>query len=233
MKPLTRFFALFAISSFYLCAQDLTKVHFVRASGEASVSAKPDRAQINIGVITRAATAQAASAENASQSTQVIESIKRIIGSKGDAKTSGYSINPQYEYTNGKPPKLTGYETSNTVEVTVDDLLLLGKVIDQATSKGANQINGISFSLRNDGEVRSRALAEAARKARSNAEGLAKSLDVHVVGLLEAEPTEIPVARPVMMRAVAVEGMAAKMPTPIEAGNLDIHASVTVTMQVQ
>src|SRR3954452_1357375 len=96
-------------------AQDsAAKVHFIRASGEATARAKPARAQISIGVVTQAPTAQAASAQNATQTSAVLDAVKRGLGSSGEIKTSGYALSPQYQYANGRPPKITGYQASNT-----------------------------------------------------------------------------------------------------------------------
>lgn len=213
-------------------AQEVAKVRFVRATGEATVTARPDRAQVSIGVLTQNSTAQAAGAANASQTTQVIEAIKRTLGQGGDLKTTGYSISPQYQYTAGRSPKITGYQASNTVLIIVNDLSLLGKVIDAASDSGANNINGVAFSLKDDSAVRNEALAEAAKKAHSAAEAIAKALNTHVVGVLQAETSAVPTFRP-MTRSFAAMQAPQAAPTPIEAGDLDIHASVTVTLEVQ
>ncbi len=205
---------------------------FVRASGEAVISAKPDRAEVTIGLSTHSTTAQAASAQNAEQSSQLIKAIKQAMGAGGQVKTSGYSLAPQYEYTNGKAPRLTGYEASNSVNVTVDDLALLPKVIDSATGTGATNVNGIAFTLRDGSAVHQQAMTQAAVKARANAEALASALGVQVIGLLQAEPSESPSAgpRPVFAKAFTMEQRVA---TPVEAGNLEIHATVTVTLEVR
>ncbi len=216
-----------------LLAQEPLRTRFVRASGDATVSVKPDEAEITIGVSTHAATAQAASSQNAEQSSQVLSAMKRTLGASGQVKTSGYSLNPQYDYQNGHPPRLNGYEASNTVTVTVDDLALLGKVIDAATGTGANNVNGISFKLKDASAVREQVLADAAIKARANAEAIAKALGVQVVGLLSAEPSEVPTIRPMMKSFVAAAGVADRVATPIEAGDLDIHATVTVMLEVR
>ncbi|MDQ2840708.1 MAG: SIMPL domain-containing protein [Acidobacteriota bacterium] len=214
-------------------AQEVARAHFVRASGEAVISAKPDRAEINIGVSSHAATAGEASAQNAAESSRVQDAIKQALGSGGQVKTSGYSLAPQYDYSNGHAPRLTGYEANNTVNVTVDQLAILGKVIDAATVNGANNINGISFTLRDSSAVRQQALTEAAIRARANAEALAKALGVSIVGLLEAQPAEMPEIHPRPL-AFAASAMAEKrVATPIEAGDLDIRASVTVTLEVR
>ncbi|MDQ2711141.1 MAG: SIMPL domain-containing protein [Acidobacteriota bacterium] len=216
-----------------LLAQEPARARFVRASGDATVSVKPDQAEINIGVSTRAATAQTASSQNAEQSSQVLSAMKHTLGASGQVKTSGYSLNPQYDYQNGHPPRLNGYEASNTVTVTVDDLALLGKVIDAATGTGANNVNGISFKLRDVSAVRAQVLGDAAVRARANAEAIAKALGVQVVGLLSAEPSEVPTIRPMMRSFVAGAAKAQAVATPIEAGDLDIHATVTVTLEVR
>ena len=214
-------------------AQEIAKVHFVRASGEATVSARPDRAEISIGVINQSPTAQAAASANATQTTQVIEAIKRTLGQGGELKTAGYSISPQYQYSAGRSPKITGYQASNTVLVIVNDLTLLGKVIDSASDSGANNINGVTFSLKDETVVRSQALAEAATKARAAAEAIAKALNTHIVGVLQAETNETPTFRPMNRSFAAMAQGAVAAPTPIEPGDLDIHATVTVTLEVQ
>ncbi len=215
-----------------LQAQDQPRLHYVRASGEASVSAKPDRAEIAIGVTTHAVTAEEASAQNATQSTQVQDAIKQVLGGSGQMKTSGYSLSPQYDNSNGHKPRLNGYDAYNTVTVTVDQLSRLPKVIDAATATGATNINGVSFTLKDATAVRAKALAEAATQARSNAEVIAKALGVQVIGLIGAEPSELPQARPMFSMAQPMP-MMRKTATPIEAGDLDIRATVTVTLEIR
>jgi uncharacterized protein len=218
-----------------IAGQDSARLaHIVRASGEATITAKPDRAQVTIGVLSQAPTAQAAAAQNATQTTEVLDAMKRALGGSGEIKTAEYSISPDYQYSReGGSPKVIGYHASNSVLATVDDLSLVGRIIDTATHAGANNINGIAFTLRNDEAVRARALAEAAAKARASAEAIAKALNLQVVGIVNAEAAEPPAVRPVFAQARVGAQMNAAAPTPIETGTLDIHASVIVTLQVQ
>ena len=207
-----------------------TAAHTVQATGEATVSAQPDRAEISVAVSTTAPTAEAAASQNATQTSQVLDALKRTLEAGGSLKTTGYSINPEYAYEQGRSPRLTGYHANNSVLVTVDNLALVGKVIDTATRSGANSIAGISFTLRDDRAVRSRALAEAAANAHENAETIAKALNVRVTGVLEAQTANVPIVRPLPMMQMK---MAAQVATPVETGTLDIHASVVVTLEVQ
>ncbi|HEY3937026.1 MAG TPA: SIMPL domain-containing protein [Bryobacteraceae bacterium] len=232
--PLRKSIAFLLLAPVWLCAQDIAKTYFVRTSGEATVTATPDRAQVSIGVLTEALSAQAAASQNASQTSEVLAAVKGVMGAGGETKTTGYAILPQYQYENGHPPKIRGYQASNTVLVTLNELALTGKVIDAATSSGANNINGISFSLRDDSSVRSQALADATAKARRAAEAIAKALNVRIVGVLEAETAEAPIIRPLTRNfSVMAEAASQKVATPIEAGDLDVHASVTASFEIQ
>lgn len=204
----------------------------VRATGEATLTAKPDQARLSVGVITDAATAEEAMQKNATQTTMVLDALKKIVASNGEIKTSNYSVSPQYKYEQGHSPEITGYQASNTVEVTLNDLSLIGKVIDGAGHAGSNNINSIAFTLKNDQAVREKVIAEATRQARANAEAIAQALNVRVVGLASAETVEAGNPRPMQpMFAMARQAMPA--PTPVETGTLEVHATVSVTLEVE
>jgi uncharacterized protein YggE len=228
---LKRLLSLPILFSSVLFAQQPGKApHTIRASGEATVSAPPDRAEISVAVSTVDETAEAAAAQNARQTTQVLDALKRLMKGTGALKTSGYSINAEYQYEQGQTPKLTGYRANNSVLATVDDLALVGQIIDQAALSGATSIPGVSFTLRDDAAVRSKALAEAAVKARASAEAIAAALNLKVLGVLDAQTNDAANVRPLPLMQSRV---AAPNSTPIETGTLDVHASVVVTLEVQ
>ncbi len=201
----------------------------VQASGEAVVNAKPDRAQITIGVVTQSATAKEAAAQNATQATRLYAALKQALDGHGDFKTMGYSISPQYESGPNKSPKLKGYRAENSVVVTVDDLSLVGEVVDAATNSGANNVNGISFTLKNEETARNEAFTAAALKARASAEAIARALNLQVLGVLKAQSVEAGAVHPFLVGSLN----AATMATPIESGSLEIREAVLVTLQVQ
>jgi uncharacterized protein YggE len=218
-----------------LQSQDVSKpLHVVRASGESTVRAKPDRAQITFGVVTQAPTAEAAAAQNAAQTAPMLDAIKHALGSGGEIKTTGYSISPAYQTArNGAPRKIVGYNSNNAVLVTVDDLHLVSKILDVAARAGANDINGISFTLRDDRAARSEALAQAAVKARESAEAIAKALNLRVAGVVQAETSDVANVQPIYPRAMPMLAQSIEAATPIEAGDIDVTATVIVTLAVQ
>ena len=203
---------------------------FVRVTGEASVSAKPDQAEINIGVVTQAPTADDAATQNAKQSTAVIGSLRDILGPTADIKTVNYSLTPIQRYpNNGGSPTITGYSATNTVHVKTQNLSVVGKIIDTVTKSGANQIQGILFSLHDDRPVRAQAMRDAAQQARASGDALAAALGLHVVRVVSAETSQPVTVRPYEMAAMA---RVAAAPTPVEPGSVDVRATVVLTLEV-
>jgi uncharacterized protein YggE len=160
--------------------------------------------------------------------------VKQAAGPTATFKTIGYALNPNYQYhVSGGEPSITGYTASNTVQVTLDDLARIGSVIDSATAAGANHVQGIQFTLRDQDAVRATALREAALRARAEAEVLAAALGLKVVRILsveESSPRMMPLRNMPMPRAAM--SAAAEVATPVEAGTLDITADVTLTVEV-
>lgn len=210
-----------------MAGQQRPAPHTVRAAAEATVSVAPDRVRIDIGVSTDARAAAEAASANARQSTSVVEKCKSIVGSAGSVRTVGYSLNPRYLNRPNLPPIVEGYTAVNTVQLTLDDISLIGKVIDGVTAAGSNQINSIVFLLKDDSAARAEALAQAARKARASAESIARALGLRVVSVLSAEADFSQAPRPMM----AAYAASARAVTPIESGTIEVQASVTVTLE--
>jgi uncharacterized protein YggE len=204
----------------------------IRVTGDSKVTAQPDRVQIDIGVTTRATRSAEAAAQNARAVDAVLAAMKKAAGPAAVLKTVSYSVNPNYQYhPNGVEPTITGYTAANVVQVTLDELAKIGSVIDSATQSGANQVQGIQFTLRDQDTVRAEALREAARRARAQAEVLAAALGLKIVRVLSVEEVS-PRAMPLRTYIASARSAAAEVATPVEAGTLDITAEVTLTVEV-
>jgi hypothetical protein len=206
-------------------------VSSIRVTGDSQVTAKPDRVQIDIGVTTHAEHSQQAASENARQVDAVLTAVKKAAGPTAVLKTVNYTLSPTYRYQNGHEPTLTGYNASNLVQVMLDDLTKISNVIDAAAQAGANNVRGISFTLRDQDSVHADALRKAAARAHADAEVLAAALGLKIVRVLSVEETGarfMPVARSMAAPTAA----AAEVATPVESGTLDIAASLVLTVEV-
>lgn len=203
----------------------------IRVTGEATIKVSPDQAQIDIGVVTQAQNAQAAASQNAQKLDVTIAALRKALGSDAEIKTISYSVSPNYRYPReGGQPTITGYTASNIVQVKTNDLTKVGPIIDTATQTGANTIHSLRFTLKDEQAARAQALREAALKARAKAEALASALNLKIQRVLHVE--EGGQASAPVYYAKAEMAQSAGVQTPIEAGTIDVQATITLTVEV-
>jgi uncharacterized protein len=209
---------------------DTRRLTRVTVSGDSIVQAQPDTAIITISVVTQSKRAIDAQQENAAKSEVVVRALKAAAGAGAEVKTSGYSLQPQRVYRENQPPTITGYEARNTVTVTMSDLTKVGPVIDSTAQAGANDIAGISFTLRRDRSARDQALAQATQEAMGKARVLAQALGGRVARIVEVQEDGT-FRPPIPYERMDVRTMAAAQ-TPIEVGSLEIRSRVQLIAEV-
>ncbi|HKS10461.1 MAG TPA: SIMPL domain-containing protein [Pyrinomonadaceae bacterium] len=204
----------------------------ITVGGDAIVQAQPDTAILTVAVVTQSKTAIEAQQQNATKTDAVVRALKTAAGTGAEVKTSGYSLQPMRVYRENQPPTITGYEARNTVTLTTSELAKLGNIIDAVGQAGANDITGISFTLRQDRPARDRALQEATQEAMSKAKVIAQALGGRVVMI--AEVVEEGFVRPPQPVYQAEAFMAKRdVSTPIEIGALDITSRVQLVAIVE
>jgi uncharacterized protein YggE len=203
----------------------------ITVTGEALISAEPDQAQLDIGVVTQARTALEASKENSERLTRVLSEIKKLLGKTDEVKTSGYSLTPAYRYPQGGKPEIIGYNANNTVRIKTTNLDLVGRLIDSAMQAGANHVNRLVFTLKDEQAAQLDALRAASLKAKGKAEAIATALGLKVVKITSITEGERMI-QPIVRQITAMRAEAAPAQTPVEPGTVDVRSTVSMTVEV-
>ena len=199
-------------------------------SAEGQVKAAPDMATITLGVQTIAPTAAGAMRQNRERMGSVIAALKAQGIEAKDIQTSNLNLSAQYAYEQNQAPKLTGYQASNDVTVTVRALSGLGAAVDAVTAAGVNQINGVSFGLSNPLAAENDARREAVKALGAKADLYAGATGYRVARLvtLSEGGGYQPQPRPMMAMAFRAE----KASTPVEPGELTVRIEVSATYEL-
>jgi uncharacterized protein YggE len=198
----------------------------IRVTGEASVTSRPDRVELDLGVVTRGASSQQAATENARVAQNVLAALRKALGAKATIETVSYALQPDYQYPQGGEPKITGYTAINVVRVTQDDVASAGVVIDAATRSGANEIERIRFTLKDENAAKANALRVASLDARAKANSLASAFGLQVVRIRSVDEAS-PTPRPLYDLAFRSGGTT----TPIEPGTIETTATVALVVE--
>lgn len=214
---------------------DRDRVNTITVVGHGKIGAAPDVAEISVGVVTEAAAARDALAQNSDAMTALHTTLKDFGVAAKDIRTNNLNLYPQYAQPRpnnqggAEPPRIVGYHVENMVRITSRDIAKLGRLLDALASTGANRIQGISFRIDDDSkmidEARKRAMADAKHAAELLA-GEAGAVVGRPVSIREggaAAPR--PLAPMAMMRGAAA-------PVPVAPGEVETAVTVDVVYRL-
>lgn len=213
-----------------LAADNAPPQRTIIVTGEGEVLGKPDQARVVAAVVNQAPTADAAAQENATAMNRVLSAISAVGIPPNKIQTSNYSVQPQYSSVTASTNRnITGYQVTNELTITVDDLSKLGAISDTLVRNGANQLGGVAFTIADPKPLTDRARTAAVNDARAKAQTLAEAAGVRLGPLLSIQegpgvfrPT--PFAAPRALEAAS---------TPIAIGEQPIIVAVTLTYAIQ
>jgi len=202
-------------------------------TGDAVVRRAPDQAFVTVSVESRARNPRDAQRQNAETMTAVQQRIAAAGVPRDAVRTLGYYIQQEFDYVDGRRVA-RGYLARNAVEVRVDAIDRAGEVLDAAVQAGATSVTSIRFDLKDRAGAEREALRLAVVDARARADAAAAGAGGAVGRVLRIEDVrQVRVGPPRPMMAMAREAAADVQQTPIEAGELEIRAQVTLTVSIK
>jgi hypothetical protein len=205
---------------------DTSTQRTITVGGEGEASAPPDVAYVTVGVQTQNDSAAAAVAENSRRLAAVLDAMRGRGLASRDLQTSGLNVTPQFD----RNQQITGYQATNNVTITVNDVDGAGELLDAALAAGANRIGGLHFGIRDTSALHDQALTDAARVARERADALATALGLRVTGVSSVSESTVNAPQPFAARATAAAVPApGAPPPPVESGELRVSVQVRVS----
>jgi uncharacterized protein YggE len=217
-----------ALTSMPLAA-DTAATSTMSLSATGSVSADPDRALITLGMESTGSTAGAAMRMNSEKMALTFEALAGHGLDIDDLSTSAISLSPRYDTQKnqapGQVPEIIGYNVSNQLTATVEDVDAVGAVLDSIVEAGINSIRSIQFDIADKSDLYDEARRKAAGEVRGMAELYAESLGATITGIVNV--SENSAGPQPMYRAQAM--MMDSGTVPVAAGDVDVSVTVSVT----
>lgn len=207
----------------------------VRANGSVTREVAPDTAFISVGVTTQGKTAEEARNANAKIVDNVITSLENMGISKEEIKTVGYNLYPQYSDAIKGKHIINGYSMTYSLNVKVQDLEKIGAVIDQMFAEGANNFNGVTFTVSKRKELEREMLALAVKNAEEKAGVVAEAGGRTLGKLVAANIGSVGGMdyRDSNYETIALyKSAAGSAPTKIMAGSLKVSVDVDVAFEL-
>jgi uncharacterized protein YggE len=204
----------------------------ISVSGNGHAQVQPDRVTFNVGVETVAPTVDEAITQNNARVANVVAALKHAGAADREIATSNFSINPQQEYTQGKLPRILGYQVSNSVTVTREKITDVGRLLQAAITAGVNQASGLSFTVADPARGREESLRMAFDDARRKAQTLAAAAGRTLGRAMSiSEGNVVMPPRPMMGKmAMAAE---VQSDVPVESGTTEVTSAVSVIFELR
>ena len=206
----------------------------ISVAGEGKVTGTPDLAVVTLGVSTLAPSVGEARDRASTSMNAILDSMRANGIAEDDVQTSQFSISAEYDYRPNETI-LRGFRVNNTVTAKVRDIDVTGKVVDDAVDAGGDntQIQSIAFTIEDPKELQAQARALAVADAKARADTLADAGGVGAGKPISiTESSFQPPVYEAAERYAADDAAAALVPTPLEAGELDVVVNVTVTFEI-
>lgn len=207
--------------------------HTIAITGTGRVLARPDVADVSLGIVVQSRFAKDASQEAAAAMEAVIAALKELGIAEEDIATIQLSLNPVYDW-NRNPPRIEDWEANNIVRVTVRDVSQVGPVIDASVAAGATRVDGVNFRIDDTKALEQEARLAAMSDARAKADTLAGAAGVTITGVLSISESSSSVPPPIYYERAyaAAEGMDMAA-TPVMAGQMEVQVNVFVTYTIE
>jgi uncharacterized protein YggE len=199
----------------------------ITVSGDAVVSAAPDQARVRFGVVTQGETPEGTLSAHEEEVQRVLTAVRNLGIADRQIQLEWVGLNERY---GERGPE--GFTAHRVVTVTVDDLRQVPELVALVVEEGADQLQGIEYTLRDDDPYENQALEAAMARAREKAERLAQASGATLGGVVAVmeRGTQPPPPVP-MYRAESLAMDAA--PGAYSAGSSEVRAAVVVTFELQ
>jgi len=216
----------------------------ITVQGDGQATLPPDVARVSFTVENTAPAVADAQAATTKQVNAAIEYVKGQGVADKDVKTLSYNISPQYSYPNpcqpgmmcpaySGTPKITGYQVSETIQVTMRDLTKVGAMLGGLGKLSVQNVNGPAFALDDSTAGYDAARADAITKAKTQATLLAKQLGVRLGKIVNFSESSGNIAYP-MMYGLGGGVAESKVATPnVPVGENTYNASVSITYEIR
>jgi uncharacterized protein YggE len=200
----------------------------ITVNGHGEVGAVPDMAHISVGVITDGKTAADALDANNKAMRTLLDRLKALGIDARDMQTASFNLAPKYRYPKEAPPELIGYTVNHQLSVTVQKIDQAGVVMDDLVKDGANQLNGVTFAVKDTQKLLDEARKLAIADARHKAEIYAAGAGVKLGKVLRISEVEVGYPAPRMLSREEF----AKGGVPLAMGELKLSINITAAWEV-
>ncbi|RID94750.1 SIMPL domain-containing protein [Dialister pneumosintes] len=207
--------------------------HTISVTGNARVLIPADTATFYATVETYSPDAKVASRENAVIMNKVKKAVILAGAIESKLETDSYSVSPEYTYDKNGKRVFKEYEATNSLKIVVDNVKIVGKVMDAAVEAGAMNVHSVNFGVKDRSQYSDRVLRLATQNALHKAEIMAETVGSKVIGTVSLSQSSRSVYAPVFEAEMDLKAVGMRETPPVEATKEEMETTVNAVFQIQ
>ena len=219
-------------------AQSATPViqpNTIQAGADGKFEAPPDTLLVQFNISAQENTSRAAY-DRASKAAEQVRALMRSNGiDPKQARVGAFSVEPVFDWRSPQR-KLVGYRVSTAVELKIRDLAKAGPIVEQLAGIDTAGNQSVSYTLDDMEAAKNKAVQDAFRHARSEADALAQASG-RALGELSYASIDSIQPGPIYMRTMAAKAMPAEQAPTAEftpqTVTVTAHVSAVFTLKSQ
>lgn len=208
-----------------------TTVGTLSVDGSGTVFVAPDVADLSVTVGRSAASSPAALSAANSTTDAVVRAIRATGVPASGIQTEGVSIASRIVRVGNDKHRERQWTASESIDIHVTNLKIVGSVIDGATKAGASTVSGPTFSFSDPSAGKVAATRAAIADARRRADDAAAALGYRVTGVRSVQLDPQGPVEP-FARAAPSANTAPSTPTTVHPGTQEVDAEVEIVYTI-
>lgn len=204
-------------------------IRTISVTGTGSITLIPNSVVVNTGIDNIDSDIGLALDANSTIMAGILEMLVSFGIKEENIQTSNYNVRYYKPYSKDQDLEEV-YKVSNTIKITIDELDKLSDVLNSLIIKGANKINGVTFSVKDRDKYNDQLSLLALEDARSKVKLLADAEHMKIISVLSISESgvQIPATLLQLNRGSLAEGN-----IPMASGSENLSRSYNVTYQIE
>lgn len=207
----------------------------ITVRGEAKEKVAPDQATVNFSIVTRSKDPNLARSLNAEAGSKIVAKIEALGVPSEAIRLQNLILNPAREWNPDRRTYIElGYDVTRSVEVTLEDLTLVGDVVVGVVESGANRLEGVQYGLKSETELRTRVLSSALMAAKDRAAAMVAAIGAELGEVLTISEEAMSMPMPYYgAERMMVQKAASDESQALPEGQIEVSATVSATFAIR
>ena len=230
MRKFTLVSMIMALCILFSCSLvQAQEMRTIAVDGSSTIKVAPNKATVSISITKNS---KEAANKNAAVMNKIQSALLGLTITEENIQTTNYSLYPIYD-AKSNSREITGYSVTNEISVNIDNIALVGIVIDTAINSGASNVDSIEFGLKDSQQYKEKALREAILDAKRKAEVVASTLGKNIVNVVSVNTNNTYIETRNMNNAMYMKSSAdMSASSPVQEGEINVRSNVSVVFEM-